>query len=325
MKKAIQKLMTCSAVATSLLLFSCGEEEPVVLDGPTVQVAATVGADILAADGEVTAGETVSFSITVTADGGFNTLRVTGDYTETYSRTPGTTPTSFSQVFEAVTTDAQIDQTLTLTFTAVDDQTQPVTTSVDFSFKVIAPPSPAARVYSETLLAAPLQDDAGTNTSKTSETFFSTNTGEKYTMNDVLASADPLSADIDFGYFYGTDNKASLSDPASYPFEYGQAAWGTKNSTTFQRTDLTASQFTELVTFADIDATFAQAKAVDSDPGFESLLVKDEVLAFTTDADKPDSKGGKRGFILIGDIVEDAGELGSIKLTIIVEEESIDD
>ncbi|MFT7159023.1 MAG: hypothetical protein ACI9GZ_000183, partial [Bacteroidia bacterium] len=95
MKKRIQKLMTCSAVATSLLLFSCGEDEPVVLDGPVIQVAATVGTDILAANGEVTAGETVSFSISGTADGVFNTLRVTGDYTETYSRTPGTTPTTF--------------------------------------------------------------------------------------------------------------------------------------------------------------------------------------------------------------------------------------
>lgn len=323
MKKAIQKLMTCSAVATSLLLFSCGEDEPVVLDGPVVSVAATVGADILAADGEVTAGETVSFSISVTADGVFNTLRVKGDYTETYSRTPGTTPTSFTQVFEAVTTDDQIDQTLTLTFEAVDDQS--IVTSTDFSFKVIAPPSPAARVYSETLLAAPIQDDAGTSASKTSETFFSTNTGEKYTMNDVLASADPLSADIDFGYFYGTENKSSLSDPASYPFEYGQAAWGTKNSTTFQRTDLTAAQFTEIVTFADIEENFSQAKAADDDAGFENLLVKDEVLAFTTDANKPGEKGGKRGFILIGDIVEGSGSDGSIKLTIIVEEESIDD
>lgn len=59
MKKTFQKLMTCSAVATSLLLFSCGEEEPVLLDGPIVTVAATVDTDILAANGEVTAGETI--------------------------------------------------------------------------------------------------------------------------------------------------------------------------------------------------------------------------------------------------------------------------
>jgi hypothetical protein len=323
MKKRIQKLMTCSALATSLLLFSCGEDEPVVLDGPVIQVAATVGTDILATNGEVTAGETVSFSISVTADGVFNTLRVKGDYTETYSRTPGTTPTTFSQVFEAVTIEDQIDQTLTLTFEAVDDQN--IVTSTDFSFKVIAPPSPAARVYSETLLAAPIQDDAGANTSKTSETFFSTNTGAKYTMNDVLASADPLSADIDFGYFYGTEKKATLSDPANYPFAYGQAAWGTRNSTTFQLTDLTVSQFTEIVTFADIEETFSQAKAADNDPGLEIDLAKDQVLAFTTDADKPDGKGDKRGFILIGDIVGTNGSDASITLTIIVEEESIDD
>jgi len=51
-------------------------------------------------------------------------------------------------------------------------------------------------------------------------------------------------------------------------------------------------------------------------------LVKGEVLAFTTDVDKPDGKGGKRGFILIGDILGTNGSDGSIELTIIVEEES---
>ena len=245
MKKTIQKLMTCSAVATSLLLFSCGEDEPVLLDGPIVTVAATVDSDILAANGEVTAGETVSFSINVTAEGVFNTLRVKGDYTETYSRTPGTAPTTFSQVFEAVTTDAQIDQILTLTFEAVDDQN--IVTSTDFSFTVV---SPTARVYSAILLSAPLEDNVGT---KASKTFFSTNTGDRYTMDEVNATTDPISADIDFGYFYGTVKKATLSDPANYPLDdYGQAAWGTRNSTIFQRTDLTASQFNEIATFADI-------------------------------------------------------------------------
>ena len=302
------------AVATSLLLFSCGEEEPVLLDGPIVTVAATVDTDILAANGEVTAGETVSFSISVTAEGVFNTLRVKGDYTETYSRTPGTTPTTFSQVFEAETTEDQVGQIITLTFEAVDDQS--IATSTDFSFTVI---SPEARVYSAILLAAPLEDGAGT---KASKTFFSTNTGDRYTMDEVNGTTDPISADIDFGYFYGTVKKATLSDPANYPFAYGQAAWGRRNATIFQRTDLTASQFNEIVTFADIADIFSQAKAADNDPGLEIDLVKGEVLAFTTDATKPDGKGGKRGFILIGDILGTSGSDGSIELTIIVEEES---
>ena len=76
------------------------------------------------------------------------------------------------------------------------------------------------------------------------------------------------------------------------------------------------------MTFADIADIFSQAKAADNDPGLEIDLLKGEVLAFTTDATKPDGKGGKRGFILIGYILGTSGSDGSIELTIIVEEES---
>lgn len=135
------------------------------------------------------------FSISVTAEGVFNTLRVKGDYTETYSRTPGTTPTTFSQVFEAETTEDQVGQIITLTFEAVDDQS--IATSTDFSFTVI---SPTARVYSAILLAAPLDDGAGT---KASKTFFSTNTGDMYTMDEVNGTTTLYQRILILGIFMG--------------------------------------------------------------------------------------------------------------------------
>ncbi len=139
-------------------------------------------------------------------------------------------------------------------------------------------------------------------------------------MNEVNNTSDPISADIDFGYFYGSTDGATLSDPDSYPFAYGQAAWGTRNSTTFRRTSLTSSAFAEVTNFAAIEAAYEAATAADTDPGIESGLVQGEVLAFATDADK--TGGSKKGLILINSIVAGDGEDGQINIEVIVQEDA---
>jgi len=173
--------------------------------------------------------------------------------------------------------------------------------------------------FSAILLAAPLQDANGTTSSKTSETFFSTNTGETYSMAQINGSSQPLSANIDFGYFYGTgtaQSGATLASPANYPFEYGQSNWGVRNETKIRSTTATASQFNE-ANLSFIIETFENGTP-GSTPGRIISLAEGDVLAFETDASK--ESGAKKGLLLVEAIVGTDGENGRIEFSIVMEE-----
>ncbi|WP_340154016.1 hypothetical protein [uncultured Marivirga sp.] len=173
--------------------------------------------------------------------------------------------------------------------------------------------------FSAILLAAPLQNAEGTTASKTSQTFFSTNTGETYSMAQVNGSSQPLSADIDFGYFYGSGNNqtaATIASPANYPFEYGQNAWGTRNNTLIRATSVTESQFNE-ANLTLINESFEDGTAGNTD-GRIINLSEGDVLAFETDGSK--STGAKRGLLLIESITPGDGENGQIEFSIVMEE-----
>ncbi|WKK76105.2 hypothetical protein QYS49_01390 [Marivirga salinae] len=173
--------------------------------------------------------------------------------------------------------------------------------------------------FSAILLAAPLQDDAGSTTSKTSETFFSTNTGETYSMAQVNGSSEPLSANIDFGYFYGSgefDTEATIASPAHYPFEYGQNAWGARNNTLIRATTVTESQFNE-ANLSFITEAFENGAPGNTD-GRIVNLAEGDVLAFETDGSK--DGGAKKGLLLVESITPGDGENGQIEFSIVMEE-----
>ena len=285
-------------------LASCGDEEEPLPDAPIVE---------LTAASEVEEGEDIELTVAITAAGGFDRFSISGDGTfiKEYSATEiGVTAGTVEPISTVVTitTDAAAGTSIEFSIEVVDSNN--LTAKDVVTVDIV---SPAARTYTAILLAAPL----GT---KDSDTFFSTNTGLVYSMNDINNTSDPLSANIDFGYFYGASTGATLSDPASYPFAYGQSAWGTLNSTTFRRTDLDASAFAEVTNFAAIEAAFEAATAADSDPGIESGLVAGEVLAFATDADK--DGGSKKGLILVNSIVAGDGETGQISIEVIIQEDA---
>ena len=316
------------AVLSLFVLTSCGDDdtETPAPNVPTISVSTEVNGEARTSPVSTTPGDEVTFNAAIDAAGGFNTYRIylsvdggESNVVSTTSRTDinvdaGTITVNLSTDVSIVT--EMLGSTLTYEFEVVDDANQTATAEV-----VITVNSPQARSYSAILLAAPIQDANGTTASKTSKTFFSTNTGMIYSMNEVNSSSDPLSADIDFGYFYGSGSggtEATLSDPANYPFEYGQASWGTRNSTSLRKTSLDASAFAEVTTYADIDAELEAADPEDSTPGIESNLVAGEVLAFETDADK--DGGSKKGLILIKSITPGDGENGQIELDILVQE-----
>ena len=94
--------------------------------------------------------------------------------------------------------------------------------------------------YSAVLLAAPVGQNPG---ERTSDTFFSTETGLTYSVEDVVNGTGGISsADIDFGYYFGATNEASIASPSDYPsnvYDLGAsgANWGTLNATTFRPLD----------------------------------------------------------------------------------------
>ncbi len=113
--------------------------------------------------------------------------------------------------------------------------------------RVLVPQTVA--VYTAVLLAAPTKD-AATN-ARTSKTFFSADDGMTYSVDQVVAGTDVTSADIDFGYYYGQQDAASLASPSVYPtnvYDLGStgANWSARNQTLF----LPVNNFTT----ADFDA-----------------------------------------------------------------------
>jgi len=204
--------------------------------------------------------------------------------------------------FEYVLVEAEIGETVYFDFDVDHD-------GAEFTAKTITVTtvSPPARSYSATLLYAPL----GNNESKT---FFSTNTGLTYSMSDVLGSSEVISDDIDFGYYYGSTDMASLSAPSDY-FIYDLCAWSVKNATQFAATSLSSTDFSEIVTFADIDAAYDGG----TDAGkIITELAEGDVIAFATDATK--EGGSKKGVILIKTITGTDGEGDNIEIDVLVQE-----
>ena len=306
MKNLLRKLTMLTAVATLGFLFSCNKDEE-TFDAPVISVESSQLDETNTFEGEP--GAALSYTINITAEAGFVTLYANDAVAD--EKDPGTTPTTWSYPSSDQLPDDE--GTYTIEYYAIDEEGQE---SNHITITIIVTSS-EARSYSAVLLTPPLGE---TTEEKTSETFFSTNTGLTYSMNEVLTTQDPISADIDFGYFYGENDGATLSDPASYPFAYGQANWGTRNSTTFRRTSLTSADLTEVTSWADIDAEFEGATAADGDAGIESQLAIGEVLAFETDSDK--AGGAKRGLILVVSYSGEGTSIGKIELDILVQEEA---
>jgi len=304
--KNISNLLVLSAI---IVLASCGKDEEVVLpDGPTI----TIVSDQLSATAiyEATAGEVITFSVTVNAPGGFNNYTATsGSQTIiSESKTAGTTETTFTsnRTTEISTSEDFVGQTVTIEVTAVDDNNK--TSSVTLEFTVVSAPLTPANVV---MLAAPLGDLTATS-------FYSTNTGEKYAPSAVNASNDPISNDIDFGYYYGSTNNATIASPSGFVgsvFASQVELWGTKNETTLLATTLTSTDFIETTTTASLVAKF---DAGTDGSQFRTGLKVGDVVAFQTSSTKTNSPG-KKGLILIKAINGTFNQNDNIEIEVIVE------
>lgn len=312
------------AISGILFLYSCGDEDPVPTSNPTISITAGDFDDNNEATGE--AGDVVTASLTVSAEGGFNTLRITKSGGEPFdkiveTKTAGEAgPTQFTTTFTYTLVEEEEGETVTFTVQAVDDTDDASTGSITLTVVTEEPASPEARVYTAVLLSGPL------GLPSSAKTFFSTNTGERYSPSDVTNSGDPISADIDFGYFEGDPSGANLASPLAFNTNSNAGisaqtnSWGTFNNTVFRTTELASADFLEIVTWADIDNVFDTTDGEITDPDNITGLVVGDVIGFTTDATK--DGGAKRGLIEIISITPGTGVDSAIELEITVQEEA---
>jgi uncharacterized surface protein with fasciclin (FAS1) repeats len=155
--------------------------------------------------------------------------------------------------------------------------------------------------YEAVLLNAPVGQGAG---NRTSDTFFDSSTGMTYSVDDVVGGADGInSGDIDFGYYYGATNEASLAAPSDYPsniYDLGPngANWNTLNSTSFRPVNnLTLDDFNNIGP-ADAARLVQEYEIATEDPVTEiTNLSAGELYAFQT-------SDNRYGIVFISEIID---------------------
>ncbi|MFA0961409.1 hypothetical protein AB9P05_06360 [Roseivirga sp. BDSF3-8] len=302
------------AMMGAIFLFSCGDDEEIdpigVGDSPaftfTGEDADSINRTAPVFRGAV--GESFDVNVAVNAPNGFNVLRiykvVDGTRTETLEEYVRTTSgqTDFDANFSYVIEAEDADNLTEIEFEAVDDENETTTESIEIIVN-----EPAVNMYSAVLLAAPLADGS-------SNTFFSSENGNIYSDDDVTGTTEDISSTIDFGYYYGNTDAATLASPAAYPSEIlSLSGWNTLNNTELRITALSSSQFNELNTPSSIQNAFTNATA-GGDPEIASGLTAGTVIAFMTDTDKPG--GANYGVLIVDSIIPGTGADGEIQLTV---------
>ncbi len=139
----------------------------------------------------------------------------------------------------------------------------------------------------------------GDQANNSAGSFFATSTGTVYTQ----ALAKTNAASVDFLYYYGATNKATLAAPNDAPAATiydnatnGLQTWSVKNATEIRETMLTADIFNAVAA----DSTLTQlydAAAIGAAATSATDLAVGDVVAFKT-------VGNKKGFIKVVAIVE---------------------
>ncbi len=134
---------------------------------------------------------------------------------------------------------------------------------------------------------------------------FATSNGEVYTWADATANSEL----IDFLYFYGATNEATLAAPDNSDAESvftGLDGWDTQNATRFKETTLAASDFDDV----DDDAVIV-AEAEGANLTKVNQLAQGDIIAFETE-------DGKKGLVKIGSI--DTGAAGTMDISVKVQQ-----
>jgi len=293
MQKLSKILSLGLAVSAAAWLSSCDGIDPLPTpNGPTISITDAAGNSVTEITG--VPGDQVTLTASGTTDAGFNVLRVTvfngvdqvGDPTEYLSGDAG--DTTFSIDFTYTFEEAYIDAPLVIEFLIVDD-TPDGTAQADVDVTTSEPPAPIDE-YGQRLLYAPL-------TSDDSETFYSTNLDQVWTKNEVDAPGSN-SPNIDFGYYYGATNEASLASIADYPSNVVDlSGWNTRNATNFWNTGLSGAEAWSSITNGNDIANLLESAT--DDGGVITNLAVDQIVLFQVDPNKSVGNPGKYGVLYV--------------------------
>ncbi|MGM0580277.1 MAG: hypothetical protein ACQETL_06335 [Bacteroidota bacterium] len=172
-----------------------------------------------------------------------------------------------------------VDVEVTLT-----DRENQSTTNTEASFEVTEGSTPLIS-YTDVLVYAPAVDGS-------TNTWFSTNLGETVTEDEVNASSEPNSADVDFGYYYGNNDEASIASPNAYNLDgIDISDWTTRNATEFKLTTISDEEYLEISSSEDLAAVWDKEDNINEGETITNLEVG-AVVAFQLD---PENKNGLYG------------------------------
>jgi len=303
MKKITQKLLFVT-LAASVFLASCGDDDEETLPAiPTINVSATVNNESIESGDEVEVGSTIMFRVDITAAGGVNTLWIGDDPVDRATLNVDAGATSATYSFNS---DVTQEGMLSLEIYAVDDEDQSSAITTFSVTGVIT--SPDAKVQTAKMLLAPTGDF-------TSDTFYSIAQDQLYSSNDVTSTEDPISTNIDLGYYYRNNDMTSIAAPANYPtdvYDLELLEWNIRNATELVKTTLTQEAYMALSTVADVEAELANVDFTSS-TGRATELTEEDVIAFNT-------VNNLSGFILVTEISGTANQGDFIELEFLLAE-----
>lgn len=317
MNKFFNYIFALTAIAALGFMSSCSDDDetPTIEGAPTVSIIGDPDPNF-----KDQAGKAISFTVKAEAPLGFNVFRVNksidGSNDLSYSIEINRNDDEYtgnnvlSYPFSYTLQGSEIGKDVVFTFQVVDDEENQ--DKLEVKLVTEAPAEESVAVYSAFLLVPPAGD-------KSTKTFFSSTDGKTYTVNEING-ANPISPSIDFGYYYGENDKASLSAPENFPakvFDLKAQGWSQYNETVFRPTGLSVSDFEEITVYDKAALASAFELGDGESKGTITNLAVDKIYAFTTD----DSKvgGSKFGLIRVKSIKEGAGINDGIDLEVKVE------
>ena len=222
-------------MASTILVTSCGKEaEDVTPAAPSITLSGLTDPTGTTAN----VGQAVSFTVNVTAPGGFNVIRVdktvgTGS-TVTFAeqaKTPGQTVSTFAYNFDYTPSSDDAGKTVTFDFVVTDDNAKQ--SQQTFVVTVNEPP---IHTYQAVLLGG--QDNT------TDGSFYNVINNAVYMMAAAKSNKDK----VDFVYYYGANNLATIAAPTNADAKSVFGATnleGMNNATDFVRTTAVFADITK--------------------------------------------------------------------------------
>jgi hypothetical protein len=314
--KTLFKNALLFGVAISAIFFTaCDSELETPLEGPSITVTTTP------ADAIVEVDEAFSFTASVSAPAGFNTLRIASfteagggtidlaGYKSEYTRNDlGLDAGATTALVEFTALSIPIAGEFTISLLAVDDDGG--TGSFDIALSITSAP---ISNYTAVLLGAQGNSAAG---------FFDALEGERYGYAAARDASGTTGSVIDFAYYWGSTNKNTIAaiDDGGLNTVYSSVdlpisgIFATRNSTRFRVTNLSPADFDAISNSSSL------VEAADSELNVNTSATQlsvGSVIAFELDADR----GGSVGLVKVTQINDTNGN-GTITIEVKSEQEA---